>query len=95
MLAAVDQRELREHSQQTTGGGVEYEEPDEAELRAKKIATNNIGGMWRFMSYETKEKVLAKVRQDIDMIKFETIFEILRAMPDAIRTGNPSMSTAM
>ena len=89
MLAAVDQRELREHSQQTTDGDVEYEEPDEAELRAKKIASNQIGGMWRFMSYETKEKVLAKVRQDIDMIKFETIFEILRAMPDAIRTGNP------
>ena len=92
MLAAVDQRELREHSQQTTSGGVEYEEPDEAELRAKKIASNQIGGMWRFMSYETKEKVLAKVREDIDIIKFETIFEILRAMPDAIRTGNPSLS---
>ena len=93
MLAAVDQRELREHSQQTTGGGVEYEETDEAELRAKKIASNQIGGMWRFMSYETKEKVLAKVRQDIDMIKLETIFEILRAMPnavDAVRTGNLS-----
>lgn len=44
------------------------------------------------MSYETKEKVLAKVREDIDIIKFETIFEILRAMPDAIRTGNPSLS---
>lgn len=87
MLAAVDQRELREHSHLAINGGVEYEEADEAELRAKKIASNQIGGMWRFMSRETKQKVLEKVRQDIDIIKLETIFETLRAMPDAIQTG--------
>ena len=87
MLAAVDQRELREHSHLAINGGVEYEEADEAELRAKKIASNQIGGMWRFMSHETKQRVLEKVRQDIDIIKLETIFETLRAMPDAIQTG--------
>ena len=87
MLAAVDQRELREHSHLAINGGVEYEEADEAELRAKKIASNQIGGMWRFMSHETKQRVLEKVRQDIDIIKLETIFEVLRAMPDAVQTG--------
>ena len=87
MLAAVDQRELREHSHLAINGGVEYEEADEAELRAKKIASNQIGGMWRFMSHETKQRVLEKVRQDIDIIKLETIFETLRAMPDAVQTG--------
>jgi hypothetical protein len=92
MLAAVDQRELREHSYQVAGESVEYEEADEAELRAKKIASNQIGGMWRFMSHETKERVLAKVRQDIDVIKLETILEVLRAMPDAVLSGDPSTS---
>jgi len=94
MLAAVDQRELREHSHLAINGGIEYEEADEAELRAKKIASNQIGGMWRFMSHETKQRVLEKVRQDIDIIKLETIFETLRAMPDAVQTGITTGSTS-
>mmetsp|Transcript_31805 Transcript_31805/g.69901 ORF Transcript_31805/g.69901 Transcript_31805/m.69901 type:complete len:612 (-) Transcript_31805:1843-3678(-) len=88
MLAAIDPKQLRGRQDLDHGDEASFEETDE-EVRAKKEATAVIGGMWRFMSPETKERVLAKVRKDIDIVRLDTVFEILRAMPDAVRCGIP------
>ena len=86
MLAAIDRRELRDQAR--GHGEASFEETDE-EVQAKKEATAVIGGMWRFMSPETKERVLQKVRKDIELVRLDTVFEILRAMPDAVQCGIP------
>jgi len=68
-------------------GGFDDDGATEEEFRAKRSASATIGGMWRFLPDGARERALEEARREVDIAKLNTVFELLRAAPDAVGCG--------
>jgi len=61
---------------------------DEVErMRAMRNTSRNIGSMWKFLKLESKEHAIILAKNDVESIRLTTVFELLKIMPDAVRSG--------
>ena len=50
-------------------------------------STSNVGSLWHFLPPHAQQERLQQARRDLEVIQLNTIYEILRAMPDAVQLG--------
>ena len=81
MLAAVD------HSRALTS--VETEEM----TQARRAALATVGGLWRYLRDDARERLHEAGRSAYELARLETIFLVLRASPEAVRGGIPLVGT--
>ncbi len=54
------------------------------EMRAKRNESSSIGSMWRYLPPESKARALKTAKNDIELIRTTTVFELLRAYPSIL-----------
>eukprot|EP00521_Asterionellopsis_glacialis_P015538 CAMPEP_0195309454 /NCGR_PEP_ID=MMETSP0707-20130614/38746_1 /TAXON_ID=33640 /ORGANISM="Asterionellopsis glacialis, Strain CCMP134" /LENGTH=456 /DNA_ID=CAMNT_0040373751 /DNA_START=492 /DNA_END=1862 /DNA_ORIENTATION=+ len=60
-------------------------------IRCKRRASRSIGGMWRLLPPNAKERVFKEAQEEVEYLQLTTIFELLRAMPEVVRSGITSL----
>jgi hypothetical protein len=49
--------------------------------------TSTVGSLWHFLPPHAQQERLEQARQELGVVQLNTIYEILRAMPDAVQFG--------
>ncbi len=64
-----------------------HETRERASLCARQTVGNKIGGMWHFLPLSTQQQAIDSAQQLVDAEQLTTIYEVLRAFPNAVLTA--------
>jgi hypothetical protein len=57
------------------------------ELWSQWHNTSDVGSLWHFLPLHAQEERLQQARRDLEIVKLNTIYRILRAIPSAVQFG--------
>lgn len=50
-------------------------------------STSNVGSLWHFLPPQAQQERLQQAQREVEVVQLNTIYEILRSMPDAVQLG--------